>query len=274
MDSGNYLEIEISVPAGHEREMLIARLDGIGFDGFEETDTVIRAYIAETLFNQPDLTFIADQAGITYSKSVVKRCNWNLIWEANFSPVRVDTFVGIRAGFHPPFGDVAHELIITPKMSFGTGHHATTYLMIQLMQTLALEGSSVLDFGTGTGILAILAEKLGAASVLAIDNDSWCIENASENILVNVCDKIDIQMVELLKISDSFNYILANINKHIILENVAILHSLTTKGGRLVVSGLLQEDGHDILMACKRQGLEHECTKTRDGWIAMVFRRI
>ncbi|MDE3254265.1 MAG: 50S ribosomal protein L11 methyltransferase, partial [Bacteroidota bacterium] len=179
-----YCEIQIKALPDLQ-ENLIAELSQIGFDGFEESADQLTAYIDLEHFEEKELNIILNKYDLKYSKSILNKQNWNQLWESNFEPVQVDDFVGVRADFHPPFVDVQHELIITPKMSFGTGHHATTYLVMQLMRDLDFTGARVFDFGTGTGILAILAEKLGASRVLAVDNDDWCIRNAAENILVN-----------------------------------------------------------------------------------------
>ncbi len=149
--------------------------------------------------------------------AAIEKQNWNALWESNFEPVQVDDFVGVRAGFHAPFGGVVeHDIVITPKMSFGTGHHGTTYCVMQLMRGIDFANKSVFDFGTGTGILAILAQKLGAGPVLAVDNDDWCIENASENIIVNNTQSIEIEKVNDANLNKKFNIIIANINKNII----------------------------------------------------------
>ena len=273
MKTGNYFELVIQADEALQ-ELLIAELAGIGYEGFEESGLALKAYIPEANFSNNKLNKLSSQYHFTHSKSIIYKQNWNEVWESNFEPVQVADFVGIRAGFHPPFNGVAHEIIITPKMSFGTGHHATTYTVMQMMQELDWKGKSVFDFGTGTGILAILAEKLGAAKVLAVDNDDWCIENALENISINQCKLIDIQKVDSLKFNDTFNIILANINKNIILDNLHFLSEALSQDGQLLLSGLLKEDEIDILAACHSLGLQHQKTLTRNGWIAALFCRI
>lgn len=266
----NYCELIIPVKEAMQ-EVLIAELSTIGYDGFEESADLLKAYIPESEFSENELNVLLSKYDVKYSKSIIKKQNWNELWESNFEPVQVDDFVGIRAGFHPPFTGVTHEIVITPKMSFGTGHHATTWLVMQLMRELDFKRATVFDFGTGTGILAILAEQLGAAKVLAVDNDDWCIENASENIAINNCNCIDIQKVDKLLLTERFKIILANINKNIILENIQELANGLEKGGQLVLSGLLKEDEADILAACHSLGLVHQKTLHRNGWIAGLF---
>jgi ribosomal protein L11 methyltransferase len=206
---------------------------------------------------------------LTYIASEIEKQNWNEVWESNFEPVQVEDFVGIRASFHQPIQGVEHEIVITPKMSFGTGHHATTYLVMQAMRQLDWKNKSVFDFGTGTGILAILAEKLGAESVLAIDNDDWCIENATENVVINLCSKIKIAKANSAEMGRRFDIILANINKHIILSNITYLGNSLQKGGLILLSGLLEEDESDILIACHSAGWKHQITNKRNGWIVI-----
>lgn len=264
--------IEVTIPAEQAiQELLIAELALIGYEGFEESDTTLKAYVPEGEFEESELNILLNKYYVKYSISTIKKQNWNKLWESNFEPVQVDDFVGIRASFHPSFINVAHEIVITPKMSFGTGHHATTYSVMQLMRDLDFKGKTVFDFGTGTGILAILAEKLGANKLLAVDNDDWCIENASENISINNCKYIDIQKVDKCEIDSKYQIILANINKNIILDNINALAAGLEKGGDLILSGLLIEDEADIRAACEALKLVHKTTVQRNGWIACRF---
>ncbi len=265
---GNYIELTIEAADGLQ-DMLVAELAELGFEGFEETEHLLKAFISETTYPDELLNIIFKKYDVKYSKSIINKQNWNQVWESNFEPVRVDNFVGIRAAFHPAFEEVTHEIVITPKMSFGTGHHATTYMMIQMMESLGFQQKSVFDFGTGTGILAILAEKLGSEAVTAVDNDDWCIENASENILINHCKYIDIQKVEVFDTLKKYDTILANINKHIILENLPNLHKGLKPGGVLLLSGLLEADETDILEAASKSGLMSAEKLQRSGWIAL-----
>lgn len=268
----HYCEITIAADASLQ-ELLIAVLAEIGYEGFEESEGSLKAYISEEAFEENALNNVLRYYNAGYSKSMIKKQNWNLLWESNFEPVQVDDFVGIRAGFHPPFNKVRHEIVITPKMSFGTGHHATTYLVMKLMEEVDFTGKTVFDFGTGTGILAILAEKLGAAQVLAVDNDDWCIENARENIVVNGCKHIDIQKSESLVINKQYDSILANINRNSILENLPELVKGLSLNGQLLLSGLLETDEKEITDACLAAGLTHHKTLIRNGWIAGWFVR-
>ncbi len=266
-----YIEIIIQSIEPTQAELLIAELSDIGYDGFLEEENLLKAYMVSTDFNEDELNILINKHELKYSLSNINEQNWNALWESNFNPVMVDDFVGIRAFFHEPMLGFEHELIITPKMSFGTGHHATTFSVIQLMKQIDFNEKTVFDFGTGTGILAILAEKLGSTKILAVDNDAWCIENASENILINYCKYIDIQLVDSLSNDWKFDIVIANINRHIIEANlVSIYHSLHNNGD-LILSGLLHTDESAIIDQTIQLGFKHQKTVKKDGWIALYL---
>ncbi len=261
--------IQISIEAGEEQqEILVGILSQLNATGFEQTTTHLYAYFNENNFPGYEVNQILKQ--FTFQIQTLKEQNWNKEWESNFHPVMVNDFCGIRADFHAPIKTVQHEIIITPKMSFGTRHHATTYLMIEQMKELEFKNKTVFDFGTGTGILAILAEKLGAASVSAIDADEWSIENAQENIAMNKCNKISVHLSSVLP-NKSFNFLLANINKNVILENLPHLKKGLEKNGHLLLSGLLSVDEKIIVQACTRLHLKLIKQTSRNNWISLVF---
>jgi ribosomal protein L11 methyltransferase len=269
------IQVTIAVADEAVKDILIAELADLGFDGFEENETGLFSYIDSAKFDAEVSGGLADlvsRHGVTYNSAAIDKQNWNALWESNFEPVLVDDFVGVRAGFHPAFGDtVEYDIIITPKMSFGTGHHGTTYSVMQLMRGIDFKEQSVFDFGTGTGLLAILAHKLGAKYVLGVDNDDWCIENASENIVVNNTQTIEIQKVNDANLNKKFNIIIANINKNIILDNLAFLAEATLPGGVVLLSGLLVEDKPEMEAACAALGWKHQETRTRNNWIALHY---
>lgn len=267
----NYLQLQVNNINSEQAEMLIAQLSEIGFDGFEETADSLSAFINEAAFNESAVAEVFDAIPLEYSKTIIAETNWNESWEKNFDPVIVEDFAAIRAHFHEPVKNVQHEIIITPKMSFGTGHHATTFMMMQQMKEVNFKDKSVFDFGTGTGILAILAEKLGAAEILAIDNDEWSIENARENIEMNESTHINIQLADQPGKDRKFDVILANINKHVILEYAENLIDILNKNGLVLVSGLLAEDETDILKAVSNLRIRHLKTLFRDKWICIIF---
>jgi ribosomal protein L11 methyltransferase len=274
----SYTAIQFKPTEEDQLEQLTAALLGLGFDGLDEQDDVVVAYIDSEIYTKEnienELNIIFNKNNISYSKSIIKEENWNQVWESNFDPVRIGDFVGIRASFHPHFEPkVKFEMEITPKMSFGTGHHATTHLVIEMMEHIPFQGASVYDFGTGTGVLAILAEKLGAQSVLAVDNDVWCIENAQENIVNNHCKVIDIQKVETAAQASHFDIILANVNRHIIEANMDSLTKASNSTSTLIFSGLLVEDQLDIEKLALQFGWKTINVNSLRGWISMHLKK-
>ena len=295
--SKEYIEIAFDFSNQEQYELLVAELVVLGFEGFNEEELEegrndgvalsnglgigaghCKTFMLKDKFEadqvQNELDKIFNQYHLTYSKSVIKEQNWNAIWESNFDPVRVDDFVGIRAHFHPDFEPaVTHDIKITPKMSFGTGHHPTTFSVMQLMQRLDFKYKTVYDFGTGTGILGILAEKLGAKQVLAVDNDDWCIENALENIQNNASKVITIEKVASALQKDQYDIVLANVNRHIIEANMDELTLTSKPGGILVLSGLLIEDQLDITKLAHSKGWKFNKAQPLDGWVSLLFNR-
>ncbi len=253
------------------QELLVAQLSELGFDGFEQTETTLIAYMEEEAFNSVDLELILNQHKITASESIIEKTNWNAIWESNFQPIQIGNRLGVRAHFHSPISGVEQEIIITPKMSFGTGHHATTSLVMEMMYTINLQDHSLLDFGTGTGILAILGKMLGAKTILAVDNDDWCIENALENCKVNGAPDIEVVLSDRPIPGRNFNTILANINRHILLENLPALVKQLNPGGQLIISGLLKDDEVELEVFCNNLGLLSLNKGEKNGWIALGF---
>ena len=267
----NHIAIFIENTDQELNDMLIAQLSEIGFDGFEEVEEGLKAFAPDAVFDKEILGSIMDIYSLTFTSTIIPAQNWNEVWESNFDPMQVDDFVGVRANFHQPMQGVQHEIIITPKMSFGTGHHATTYMVMQLMKNIDFTNKTVFDYGTGTGILAILAEKLGSKSIVGIDYDDWCIENATENIEANNCQYISIEKADTAKLQTKFDIVIANINKNIILDNMAYLAEDVALGGVVLLSGLLQEDEADILAEALKFNWKHQITITRGMWIALHF---
>jgi ribosomal protein L11 methyltransferase len=261
--------IRISIEANDElQDILISRLSDLDAEGFEQTDTHLIAYFNEISFKSYEVNEILKEH--RFESHTLKEQNWNAAWEHSFQPVLVGKFCAIRAGFHPAVSQAEHEIVITPKMSFGTGHHATTYMIIDQMSAIDFKGKSVFDFGTGTGILAILAEKLGAASVLAIDADPWSIENATENIAGNNCSKISLAMSSQPP-SKAFDIILANINRNVILQYLPQLKVGLSPNGLLLLSGLLQTDESDLVEACLRERFDLKKRTERNKWISLLL---
>jgi ribosomal protein L11 methyltransferase len=262
--------VEITIRTAEWQEVLIALLSESGFEGFEQEGELLRAYVPEERFDRPVLEDLLKQYGLEYVGQRLADRNWNEEWEKNFHPVVVDDFCAIRAHFHPPITGVEHQLVITPKMSFGTGHHATTFMMIRGMRELDLRGKRVLDFGTGTGVLAILAERMGAAAVFAIDNDDWSIANAEENIEYNRCNLLKLKKVDSLKnLDDRFDIILANINKQVIIAELATMGQHLDPGGVILLSGLLEDDYKDIENEAVKINFSISVRMIRGAWICL-----
>ncbi len=263
-----YIKILFSALDDSTKEMLIAKLSVIGYDGFEEHNNDLLAYITDDKFDTIALSKITEELDQAYEKLEIPATNWNQVWESNYSPVIVEDYCGIRASPHPTTTTVKHEIIITPKMSFGTGHHATTNMMIQMMRGIDFSNKTVLDFGTGTGVLSILAEKEEARVIIAIDNDPWSVENANENIQMNHCSKIHIALTEKIP-TTIFDVILANINMNVIIENLAALSENLKQDGILLVSGLLETDEQDVLSAFETNDLHIDKKINKAGWMCL-----
>jgi len=277
----NHYEFSFRVTDASLQEQLIAMLSGIGFTGFDESSENCKAYIPlddfdELLFNQT-----LEQISIPYTKSIIKEENWNAIWESGFEPVCIPSltdgkpWVRIRAGFHEADTSVPIDINITPRMSFGTGHHATTFMMVQLMGIIPVTGTRVIDFGTGTGVLAILAEKLGAGSVLAIDYDPWCISNAADNLQANHCHRISLEQLDQMPYPDQpADIILANINLNIIKENMDLIGKGVKPGGWVLFSGLLRTDAPEFDQILPGKGLQKLQYLEKDQWAAWLTQKL
>ncbi len=266
----NYLQIEFETKNAVETEILIALLSQAGFESFEEKENSLLAFTKEDGFAIGSLEEILKIIPVNYAITVVPQQNWNAQWESSFEPIVVNDFVAIRAAFHQSIKEVKHEIIITPKMSFGTGHHATTYMIIGQMATLDFANKKVVDFGTGTAVLAILAEKTGALAIDAIDNDEWSIENANENIAANNCSKIKLQKAETISSGKDYDIILANINLNVILTNLNAINAAGKKGTLILLSGFLKADEAVLIKALAESGINHLNTIQKGEWICML----
>lgn len=254
-------------------ELIIALLSEEGYDGFEETSETLDAFIPEHDFDERKLKEILQPFSLSYSIEMIEPKNWNAEWESNYEPVIVDDFVAIRAHFHAPIKSVKFEIVITPKMSFGTGHHATTWQMMKLMQQVDFRNKRVFDYGTGTGVLAILAEKLGAAKVLAVDYDDLCIENATENIETNCCATITIEKADVPPFDQMFDVVLANINRHILLQNMKAMSSILIADGFLFVSGFYKEENQLLIDEATKNNLQLIQSSDRHNWSSLIFQK-
>lgn len=271
-----YLQLLFKPITSIQSDILVAQLSEIGFEGFEEEDGELKAFIQETAFKEALITSLHGMQNVKYVKSTIGVQNWNSVWEANFEPISVthpttaDKFAYIRANFHQPSAKHAYELIITPKMSFGTGHHATTYLMMQYMSTINFNYTHVIDFGTGTGVLAILAEKLGASRIEAIDNDDWSIANAAENVAMNSCKYITLQKASTIAYNaEKADIMLANINLNIITENISEIINAVAESGLILFSGIMLHDEQKMIQLMHNEHLQINSTYKKGDWFAL-----
>ncbi|RYY55384.1 MAG: 50S ribosomal protein L11 methyltransferase [Chitinophagaceae bacterium] len=266
-----YQQYRFTITDQQQAGLIIALLSAHDFTGMEEQPGWLDVFFNEDPANDQLVAGIAATAETVFTKNMLDDQNWNQLWESNFDPVLVDDFVSIRASFHEPAKGVEHEIVVTPKMSFGTGHHATTWSMVSQMRQVSFNGKSVFDFGTGTGILAILAEKLGAVSVLAIDNDPWSIENAKENAVNNNCSRITLIQADDASGEAIFDVILANINRNVLLDNMHTLRARLAIGGTLLMSGLLPEDEAVIVESATAVGFKAIGKVIRSNWLCLKF---
>ena len=249
----------------------------IGFEGFVEGDNDIQAFIDEEIYDAEALNQLIDQlAGVNikvqYRFHRTEDQNWNEEWEKKFDPVVIDERVLIRAPFHDSSNDLEYTLVIEPKMSFGTGHHHTTKLMIREMGNYPLEGKRILDMGCGTGVLGIYACMHGAARVLGVDNDQWAYENALENIKRNGITNMDVRLGDVgVLYKENFDMILANITRNTLVRDMSIYTEHLLDQGLMVFSGILAEDVQYVLNEAYRCNLEHLRTGEESNWISLTF---
>lgn len=273
----DYTEVHFQVePQSTGTEILIAMLSQIGYESFMETEEGLTAYIQSPQFQLADLDELqqnlAPDINFTFTSTTVKSQNWNEVWESNFNPVIIGEKVFVRAPFHEPDESYEYEIIIEPKMSFGTAHHETTMMMIELMLEANLSGKTVLDMGCGTGILAILAEMLGAKGIVAIDNDEWAYNNAIENVRKNKCKHITVfkGTVDLLN-HEKFDIVLANINRNVLLTEMEKYTDHLVQEGVLIISGFYAEDVDIIDQSVSNCGLHMVKQESKNDWAAVRF---
>ena len=272
-----YLELIFNISSFDisEKDILIARLYDFGFDSFEEKLKTLHAFILNEQFDlsvfkekMADVKLL-DQVKI----QVLKKKNWNSIWESSFDPVFVDKTCCVRAPFHKQKKECDIDIVISPKMSFGTGHHSTTFLMMQQLLSLNLEEKTVLDIGTGTGILSILSEKIGATDIFAIDIDNFSYLNSLENINLNNCRHISVfkTNVSNFEKNKTFDFVLVNINKNILLNEMSDYVDCLSKNGFLILSGFLKSDFHIINDCVVGFNLKLSFKRVKKDWLCLVY---
>lgn len=272
----NYIEFNFKVtPLQPASDILLAELGELGFDSFVETEDGLQAYILEEYYKEDLLKYVFvlnnPEFEITYNTKTIEQVNWNAEWEKNFTPIVVSDNCRVRAPFHDK-GNEEYDIIIEPKMSFGTGHHATTHMMIQHILKDDFIGKKVLDMGCGTAVLAILAEMRGAGPLDAIDIDEWCYLNSIENAERNNCTKITVEQGDASLLSNrKYDIIIANINRNILLNDMKTYTNCLSKDGVIYLSGFYEEDLDLIKSECTNQGLTYVNHYVKDQWVAAKF---
>lgn len=273
----DYLEFKITC-LDEFREILIAELSEIGFDSFLETEEGIDAYTLEEGFDREAFDAVIaqykEEGQLVVSEGIMPKVNWNEEWEKNYDPIPVDDLVYVRASFHPSVPGFRHEIVINPKMSFGTGHHATTFQMLRHQGQIDHVGKRVLDVGSGTGILAIMADILGAKEVEAFDIDDWCVDNGNENFDLNhVKTRMGLGTIREVDPQGPFDIVLANINKNVLLDEMSIYADLLVDKGYLLLSGFYTQDIPDLIKCATPLGLKLLKEGSKDNWAALILQK-
>jgi ribosomal protein L11 methyltransferase len=272
----SFIEISITCLEDYQ-EILMAEISQLSYDSIIETDAGFNAYVTEDLFDQKSIDELFaryEVAEINYAKRQVAKENWNADWEKNYDPMVINDQCIVRAAFHEISTPYKYDIIITPKMSFGTGHHETTSQVLTLQMGLDHEGKSVMDAGCGTGVLSIMAEKRGATSIDSFDIDDWCVDNSEENYQLNNCNKCTIQKgtIAEVKLSNTpYDIVIANINKNILLSEMDQYAKYLVGKGDLLLSGFYIHDLEDIKASCVENGLFYHHHITKNNWVAAHF---
>ena len=271
-----YLEFDFEIdPPELGSDILLAELSEIGFESFVEKPNGLLAYVEKEKFKAQEFERIYilknPEFEIDWSKTEVEQQNWNEQWEKSFSPITIGGILSVRAPFHTK-RNVDFDIVIEPKMSFGTGHHETTYMMLQHILNHDFNSKQVLDMGCGTGVLAILSEMKGAAKIDALDIDPWSFENSRENVKRNQCKNITVLQGDSDLLNDKkYDVILANINRNVLMKDLPIYVDCLNKGGALFMSGFYQTDLNLIGKKCESLGLSFEKNTQKGEWISVKY---
>ena len=272
----DYIQVTFKIePADPGNEVLVAELSLLDFESFEETEQGLKAFIPINQFDENKLQELqqrlSDVFTISSSFETIKFTNWNAVWESSYEPVLIKDAVYIYAPFHEKKIATKYQILIEPKMSFGTAHHETTSLVIEMMLGMDFQHKKVLDMGCGTGVLAILAEKMGASFLAAIDNDENAFENAKENVINNNCSFISVQLGGAEQVKKNYDYIIANINKNILLADMGKYCGHLNHKGSIIFSGFYSNDLKDIEAQANICGLTLDRFLEKNRWVAAKF---
>ncbi|MCK9423754.1 MAG: 50S ribosomal protein L11 methyltransferase [Bacteroidales bacterium] len=272
----DYIEFEFTLASATNSEILMALLAEMGFESFSEQEKSILGYIPENRFQKevilPFLDDMVDRKQLQYHYKTVLSQNWNAIWESHYDPVIIEGKCMVRAPFHQSVPGMQYEIVIEPKMSFGTAHHETTNMMIRFLMKESLKGKRILDMGCGTGILAILASKMKALEVIAIDNDEWAFNNARDNMEKNKVHLVTVLQGEVQDIpGPSYDLIMANINRNVLIRDIPTYAKFLVPSGILLVSGFYEEDLQSLQLAAAPSGLHFVSSMVENKWTGAKF---
>lgn len=273
----DFIEVTLKVNADFA-DILTAELGELGFDAFVENEEGFSAYIEEDKYSLEDLEETLNRYSgfvqVAYTTQKIERQNWNEEWERNFEPLFIGDQVSVRASFHERPANAKYDVVINPKMSFGTGHHETTTLMIENQLTLDHQGKRVLDMGCGTGILAIMAGELGASEIVAVEIEDWTVENARENAELNGYGNIDVRLggAETIQGDQPYDIILANINRNVLLDDMPAYVDVLKQQGFLLLSGFYTEDLPMLQERATELGLTYLSHRVKNNWVSAIFR--
>jgi ribosomal protein L11 methyltransferase len=275
----DYLEVNITNFSGFDPEIVIAQLADLGFESFTESGSGIQGFIREDMYREEPVNAYLQkmhaEQGLICSFQQIPAQNWNALWESAYEPVVIAGKCRVRAPFHDPVPGMEYEIMIEPRMSFGTAHHETTSLMLELLMLEELAGKRVLDMGCGTGVLAILAHKMKASGVIAIDNDDWAYSNALDNMEKNDAMAVRVIQGEAGAIPRTdFDLIIANINRNVLLRDIPVYAEFLKAQGTLLMSGFYEEDLDQIRMASEKAGLQYVSHKTDNRWVGAKFLKL
>jgi len=270
----DYIELKCRLkPRFPAADILISMLSDMGYESFVDDEEGFKAYIPQPFFDNNKIKTInlsqLPEISFVFTHQLIKERNWNEVWEKNYKALSIGKYF-IRAPFHEPGDDIENEIIISPKMSFGTGHHETTYMMVQLLEEFNIKKKSFLDLGCGTGILAIIAVKERASHVTAVDIDRWAVENTLENLELNKITGVKVLEGDIKIIADQkFDVITANIHLNVLVNDMKYLSMMLNQDGCIIVSGIYEKDLPELLKSAGAYGLKLRCQKSKNKWVAL-----